>query len=79
MHANRQGISLVLPSTQAPAKMPVKGEHKKKKKKVRKVASDYEESPDQDGTDTKTIGRIETITVGAAVQPSDESLDTVDD
>ena len=47
-------------------------EHKKKKKKVRKVASDSEESSDQDETDTETIGRIETITVGAAGQPSDE-------
>ena len=49
-----------------------KMEHKKKKKKVRKVASDSEESSDQDETDTETIGRIETITVGAAGQPSDE-------
>ena len=46
--------------------------HKKKKKKVRKVASDSEESSDQDETDTETIGRIETITVAATGQPSDD-------
>ena len=48
-----------------------KGEHKKKKK-VRKVAVESEESSDQEETDTETIGRIETITVGAAGQPGDD-------
>ena len=47
-------------------------ESKKKKKKVRKVAVESEESSDQEETDTETIGRIETIMVGAAGQPGDD-------
>jgi hypothetical protein len=61
---------------QAPAKIQSvgagKGEHKKKKKKVRKFAADSEESSNQQESDTETIGRIETIMVGAAEQSGDD-------
>ena len=48
------------------------GKGERKKKKVRKVDSDTEEVSDQQDSDTNTIGRIETISVGAAGQAGDD-------